>query len=259
MVIWREDDESDSVLKLKKDDILFEVSDDDNIFITAKAFYWILKMKYRYDKTSLYLISEADRLIPLEERLMRKALHSQLLRWRNKQKIKQYIPKYYSPYKMYSYPSFYTFFSTEYRKSDNTRYIGNNILILGRNDIFYLDAIWGLNINRGEETYLIYDEKKTTSNIGATFRLEKQVPYIRHLPFGLKKIAIGDVYSPSILDLSPSFSGRGIFLSWKNKKEYNIFDKVVIDGNIRPNWEVDVFRNGGLIDFGKSDNFGRYN
>ncbi len=75
---------------------------------------------------------------------------------------------------------------------------------------------------------------------------------------GLKYMAAGDVYAVSDSLIFSGGDGLGIDLQFGQVSNNDSFGKRVIEGDGPPNWEVELYRNGTLLDFQTIGSDGRY-
>ncbi|WP_157117858.1 MSCRAMM family protein [Oceanicoccus sagamiensis] len=75
---------------------------------------------------------------------------------------------------------------------------------------------------------------------------------------GLKFMAAGDIYAVSDSLIFSGGDGLGIDLQFGEVSNNDSFGKRVIEGDGPPNWEVELYRNGTLLDFQTIGSDGRY-
>lgn len=89
-------------------------------------------------------------------------------------------------------------------------------------------------------------------------RLERQTTRDQPLPLGLFSVEGGDTrvrHSPLI---KGGTSGRGIGASSTDRRRSNEFDVITVEGTGPPGWEVEIYRNTELLEFGVIDARGEY-
>ena len=79
--------------------------------------------------------------------------------------------------------------------------------------------------------------------------------------WGSRTLKIGDVRLEQQDMVTNSSGGRGVALSTFEGAESGdsqSFDQIVVTGDSIPGWEVELYRNNELVDFGTVDNEGKY-
>ena len=90
------------------------------------------------------------------------------------------------------------------------------------------------------------------------FRLERDATEEEPLPLDLRRVELGDTrvrHSPLI---GNGTSGRGMMVTSSNNGRDGEFDRITIDGTGPIGWEVELYRNGELLTFGRVDARGEY-
>ncbi len=74
----------------------------------------------------------------------------------------------------------------------------------------------------------------------------------------LTDFTIGDMFSAQLPLTMLNQNGRGVMLTNQPLDRNNRFDRTTIEGNIEPDWEVELYRNDDLLAFQRSTSTGRY-
>lgn len=77
-------------------------------------------------------------------------------------------------------------------------------------------------------------------------------------PLHLQSFRLGDIFSPSFPLISVSQAGRGIEISNFPLNRPSEFDRTTLQGELPPNWEVELYRNQILLDVQQPRPDGRY-
>ncbi len=77
-------------------------------------------------------------------------------------------------------------------------------------------------------------------------------------PLGASKISFGDIFSPQQALTASSRAGRGIEITNFPVTRPSEFDRTTMQGELLPDWEVELYRNEVLLDFQLSRGDGRY-
>ena len=76
--------------------------------------------------------------------------------------------------------------------------------------------------------------------------------------FGVDRFSMGDIYGASDNLVLSGGNGLGINVEYGASSDHSEFGKKTITGDAPAGWEVELYRNGSLIDFRSIDNEGRY-
>ncbi len=119
----------------------------------------------------------------------------------------------------------------------------------------------------------VQDIAGTSAEYGATFvadqgdshklsdvrlRFKRQALGDEKFPLGARQIQAGDVRLTQRDQIGGGTNGRGVIVSTSGADISNEFDLITIQGTGLPGWEVEVYRNDVLIDFGVIDEKGEY-
>ena len=77
-------------------------------------------------------------------------------------------------------------------------------------------------------------------------------------PLQATEFEFGDLYAPSTPHVLRGKLGRGLALDNRALKHPDRFDATEIDGDGTPGWDVELYVNNSLLDFGTVDEYGRY-
>ncbi len=134
---------------------------------------------------------------------------------------------------------------------NDTKALNNSSFVSGRGDILGGSADYAASfIKRGSEDLGL-------NNARFTWR-RTDFGNNKLLPFGLKVLELGDTQIRSSQLVSNSIGGKGVFISSDTKNISQNFDDVTIRGTAEPGWEVEIYREGVLIDFGTVNELGEY-
>lgn len=77
-------------------------------------------------------------------------------------------------------------------------------------------------------------------------------------PIGATEFSLGDVFTPEIPLAARSQAGKGATITNYPLEYVSQFNKVLVRGNAQVGWDVELFRNGSLLDFKKVSSQGIY-
>lgn len=105
---------------------------------------------------------------------------------------------------------------------------------------------------------LTYQDNQFNTPENIRLKLQRDSTPDQRLPFGLRRVEGGDVrlrHSPMIRN---GTNGRGVTATSSTHRREGDFDIVTIDGPAPPGWEVELYRNGELLEFSVVDARGEY-
>ncbi|MEM7170399.1 MAG: carboxypeptidase-like regulatory domain-containing protein [Pseudomonadota bacterium] len=198
------------------------------------------------DLPNALLVIQSLEPLPVEQRLIREKLRSRLRRPSDPDHV---LPRHEQPYKMIDWPvidSFFDFRAARGPGDDRPRLSGAyNMLITG--DFLKMAG----------ELFLAGDSDDPLQN--ARLRLTRKDPEGNLLgPLGAREFVIGDVATPQSALVAANETGRGVFVSSFPLDQPEEFDQITLRGDLLLGWEVELYRNGVLLDFQTSRSDGRY-
>ncbi len=129
--------------------------------------------------------------------------------------------------------------------------VANTFTVTGRGDALGTSADYTINTRQSKEGPLDVKDLRlrlTRRDYGSD----------ELLPFGLKLAQAGDIAAKPSPLIDRILSGRGVYVSSEGNARKQSFDDVVIDGTTQPGWEVELYLNRQLIDFGFANELGEY-
>jgi len=77
-------------------------------------------------------------------------------------------------------------------------------------------------------------------------------------PLNANRYSIGDISVQSRSLIGGNFSGRGFKFSSIPINQSSEFNRITLEGDLQPQYDVELYRNGGLYEFQRSNDEGRY-
>jgi hypothetical protein len=74
----------------------------------------------------------------------------------------------------------------------------------------------------------------------------------------ITEVTLGDVFTPALPLTARNQSGRGAYISNRSFDSTSQFDRTALEGDILPNWDVELFRNDELLAYQRAGSDGRY-
>jgi len=217
----------------------------DDIYVDTRLLSRWFPIDVKVDMPNLRLTLTSREPLPMEERLEREVRRKSL-------QAERFIAPDYDridvPFRMFTPPT--VDLSTEYSTDWTPREGSERSLqynLLATNDLFYMNS----------ELFLAGLDTDTLTD--ARIRLDRIDPDgydIGMLP--VRELSVGDVSSPSIPLISSPTLGRGGLISNRPPSQPDEFDRITLIGELPLGWEVELLRNGILLDFRQSRADGRY-
>lgn len=230
-----------------------EIKDDSNLYVSPELLNKIWPLELQVDVLKQALTINTKRKLPFELEQERKKLQEKLDRQKKEQEREKALERNY----VYT-PNGYrllgpqTFFITQSLSRDGVQKKPvNDLFISGQGDLLGTSATYSLNVLNSQDKPVDFED--------FTFRMKREdYQSGKLLPYGLNLIDLGDisVRTPSLV--SGSLQGAGVFISTDRNRRDADFDEVTLEGNAKPGWSIEVYRNGTLLDFGVVDQLGHY-
>jgi hypothetical protein len=226
--------------KLSKQEVFL---DGEEIFVSVENLNKWLPINFRIDYNSQTIKLTPKVLLPFQQKKEREIERERKFR----QRYKKEYPEYKSPYKSVTWPviDINTDSSISKSKSKDPDY-SQTYSMISSGDLAYVNNHWFLSGNEDELT-----------NLRIKFSKNDISDHIEGLD--LTKFEFGDITSIKDDLAVNSAVGRGIYISNAPLSRTEAFDRKDFEGDILPDWEVELYRNDELIDFLIAGETGRYN
>lgn len=237
---------------LSTDDVL-EMTDlaTDDFYISTDLMSRIWPLDIDVELSTLSVVTEirGDVVLPFEQRMKRQQRQEAMAyRERRQQPDLPFVP---NDYKMFSYPVLDLQGTYEYEHDER--------MLTGNNTVSGLMHLGGFATDFSGTWRLDRDGRVERPN---SIRIHMQREAFGDEDIwgtGLQNIRGGDINMQQRDLVSRSFSGRGLFVSNKKQRETsNEFDRITVEGIGPPGWEIEVYLNNALIEFGEVDASGEY-
>lgn len=205
-------------------------------------------IRFRIDLSQLQLIIESNEALPFEARRIREQSRSKIANRQDRRPKAPDIsslPLIANDYRLFSLPMIDL--ETDMRWHNG---LTGRTTIVGRQDLGYMSALYSGTIQ--------HDSKDVRNPQALRLRLERRAYGIDPMPLGIRSVDAGDVRINPQPMIGSSFGGRGLSVSSRISSGDLNFDLITVDGPGQPGWEVELYRNGELIDFGLVDSSGEY-
>lgn len=155
-----------------------------------------------------------------------------------------------SHYRLIDWPILDLTLTTAYREATQ-QHLQTNASIKGQNDLGWMSGNYFVSVAQT-------DEEGFSLN-SAQLELSRRDPQARLLgPLRATEISIGDIQSSSHQFIGRSLPGLGIQITNFPLERPQTFDRTDLTGHLLPGWEVELYRNGSLMDFRSDDGANTY-
>ncbi|MEM6781260.1 MAG: carboxypeptidase-like regulatory domain-containing protein [Pseudomonadota bacterium] len=222
-----------------------------DIYVTTDLINELWGLSLRFEPAQMALMVETPQMLPIEREKMREARQERFLE-RNANIADQYEALDYSyvpnEYKIISKPAINT--ATQTRWDDKRQELTHTNNVRGINDLLFTSADYNIQT--------AYTEEEGYDVTSARLRFERRADIGHELPLGLKLFEAGDisVQPPSLVDRNQT--GAGISVSNKPFRRSQSFDIITVEGTGQPGWDVEIYNDNQLQNFGVIDANGEY-
>lgn len=213
-----------------------------DLYLDQQTVQRLLGLKFEIDVAQLELRLPKDSDVPLLAKLARQKKREQIVTRELEQIPENYIPNKYT---WWSQPQFDFSLGEEFENTRghfDSRY---SMVLQGRADLAKHSLTTSFIDNDGE------------SDLRLTLSRASEGPD-KHMLLGLDRYELGDVTGLSDPLLFSSVQGRGARLSRGGNAILEQGDVIDLQGDAPPGWEVELYRNGSLVEFSETSSDGRY-
>jgi hypothetical protein len=235
---------SDSETKTIEPNLVY--ADDFEYFISADYLKSWFQIDVEFSPLNSYLQLKPARKLPFIERLERETSNQRI----HKNKISDELTYYIEPYQFASWPILHIKAGVNQQKSFGQPHKTDTIATFDSTamfDFLYMNTKLRLNGNQDDWLQSI---RMTSERIDLDGGLLGQL--------AATQVSIGDIFTRSSEMLNNSQAGRGVNLSNLPLTRPQQFDKTDLQGDLLPGWQVELYRNGALVDFQQAAENGRY-
>ena len=236
---------------LPSDSILDSSIADDDLYVAIEVLNQIWPMQMSVNLSGLVLRVIPDGKLPFEIADERKMARDRSLLQREnrlRKESEEDYPLIPYPYQSWSKPSVDLAGTFGFRPETEDPIA--SVSVSGVQDLFYASADYSVMANQVGGRFIKPENFR--------FRLRRQNIHEGALPFGLEDTQLGDVNLRNRDLISSSANGRGFVFTTEDSDRTGEFDAVTIDGTGVPGWEIELYLNNELIEFGEIDDTGEY-
>ena len=220
-----------------------------DIYLKLERLNELFPLDIEFNFLKLQMELATPRKLPYELRIEREERRDQALeRLANgNPDYKGYVVKE-NPYRMISKPAVDIDAQIGRRGSDDSTNGYTNLY--GRNDFLGFSADYSARFGIED------GEIEMPDNIRALFT--RRAFGNDTMPLGIREVRVGDVGLRTPNLVRGATGGRGVTVSSRPVKRQQNFDEITIDGTGIPGYEIELYRNSELIDFGVVSDTGEY-
>jgi hypothetical protein len=213
-----------------------------DIYVDQQSLQRWLSVKIRLDVPSLQLIVDSDIPLPALEKLAREKKRAAARKVTATQVPDEYIQ---NEYQWLGDPQFDFIAGADLEHFRGKSELRHNLVMQGRGDVAKHSMRASFIDNDGAQ------------DLRLTLSRASEGPD-KDLFLGFDRYELGDLSGFSDSLLFSSVQGRGLHIQRGGKSIEQQGDTVVIEGDAPPNWEVELYRNGSLVEFSQTTRDGRY-
>jgi hypothetical protein len=228
-----------------------EGADIDDVYVSVDILNKIWPLGFEIDPNALSLDIGTDRRLPSELAEERRKRQEELEERRKRELTPPDENYVFVPngYKLLGAHSFTLNQTTAWH--NNEKELTKDLFVGGRGDLLGTEARYSARFNSAKS------EIPELQNFRLLLRRDDYGDG-NLLPFGFSSIEVGDtsLYSPELI--TNGIGGTGFKVSSGRGQVTSHFDEITIEGESTPGWEVEIYRDKTLLDFGTVDDLGQY-
>lgn len=232
-----------------------ELQPDDIYVDSATLGSWFgVNFNFTYSTLTVDVVAQPGVRLPFEAAAENEKRRRQL---GNRQVAEKNYPLKQAPYKILTTPFVDVNSQTEFTDEHTKEYAS----ALVTNDLLYMHNDTFVNMENSK----LSDLRVTLSRRSPDGKLFSDDEPMSHTKFGeatralgISEVAAGDIYSSQLPLTGRNQGGRGLMVSNEPYDRVTQFNTTTLEGDILPNWDVEIYRNDELLDFQKASGNGHY-
>lgn len=221
-------------------------SDENDVYLDAVAAQALFPIDFVFDMRRMVIEMTARERLPFQDRLSREKTREQLSQSKDRKPDEVVAKRLDTPYQAFSWPVTDINLNSNYDSKSDVRQSDYSINSVG--DFGYLTA-------RLFASGDMADNGLTDARVSLG---RDSIDRDLLGPLRASSFRIGDMNSVSISEVASSGQGRGVVVSSRALDRPENFDFTNFIGDSQPGWEVELYRNGALIDSQVIGSDGRY-
>jgi len=217
-------------------------SSEDEIYISSHALSHWFGLIFEVSLASLSINISSKQLLPIQQRSQRDKRYGNFSK---SPALRPTLPYTQIPYSLYATPAASINLDSNYNHINKMGKFGYSAQLHG--DLLYHSG----------QLFLNGDDQNGLKNL--RLQLGKQ-DYNNRLLGSLhaSHYQLGDISVQSRALIGGNFSGRGFKFSSTPINQSSEFNRITLEGDLQPQYDVELYRNGGLYEFQRSNDEGRY-
>lgn len=221
----------------------------DDLYVQMEIIDRMWPLDIRVDLSSLTVVMSTDEELPFMLKKERDERRAQAFGKREQQKkLSQRLPRKENPYSTLGKPAIDL--QAIYTYDDEGDDINGANIITGVQQVGKMLADFSANFR------IIDREFERPDNV--RLRLSRRSAGQEYLVPGVRSVEFGDVNLRQRELIGNTENGRGLFVSNDNRDRFNEFDRTTLEGTAPPGWDIEIYNNDELIDFGVVPENGQY-
>lgn len=238
-------------VKLSEDDYIIDNSGGGfgDMYLLMEKLNAIWPLDFNVDLYALALRIESAKKLPFElklERDERRELSQAKQRYAPTKRTD--LPFVKNNYRFFGLPTVDMDYQAKWDDPKNE--YTSRLNLNGTQDLLWAQADYNVALNQNADGHIERPRSIRLSFLRQFFRGEA--------PLGIREIEVGDTRALTPKQVKNSVSGRGIYVTNRPIVKDRSFDQITIEGNARPGWEIELYRNNQLVEFGTVDQNGEY-
>lgn len=232
---------------ISEDDVIVEDFGFNEIYLSTELLNSIWPVTMTVDYSTLKLSIETERKLPFELKLEREARQEKAgARGEQIQTVDpETLPQYPNPYRFSTHPVADIQLTTELGDD-----LTSKATFTGAHDVLGLSAQYNMSAD--------YSDGRFRRPANPRLRFRRKDIHGDALAFDWTQLDAGDIALQQRSLVGTNASGRGIYVSNSRYSSDTAFDTRVIEGTGPPGWDIELYNNNQLIEFGTVDEDGEY-
>lgn len=229
----------------------FVDEDTEEIYADVSLLNKIWPLTLNIDFSTLHLDVETEQKLPFElaqEREQRRLISAAKKKLLTSATTRTDLPLVPNDYRLFSLPVLD--FDSQTTWDDADKELSSQFTFNGLQDLAGFSASYSAGYSYSAGTF--------HPPSSARLRLDRKAYGDDTLFMGLKQVSGGDVHVRMRDLVSTGKGGRGVLVSSEPVERRIEFDEIVVEGVGTPGWEVEIYRNEQLVEFGAVDEKGEY-
>ncbi|MCH6564132.1 MAG: carboxypeptidase regulatory-like domain-containing protein, partial [Myxococcales bacterium] len=217
------------------------ISDNTDIYIDSTLLSSWLGMEFEINLSQLLVKLHSEEPLPIQQRMRRQELRERVAALQERTGAS--LPRRTARYERLSWP----FLDAELEHRERPDESSSSYSLLASADFLGMET----------RLYARGDDEESLESLRLR-ALRNDVDGGLLGPLRATSVEFGDVFAPPVELVTGGGEGLGLFLSNEPLNQAQQFAATTIRGDALPGWEIDLFRNGSLLDFTTANSSGVY-